>query len=118
AAAVPFAMSFWPSERAKAAGAPVDVDIGKLELGQKINVEWRGKVVWVIHRTKEMLATLPKLDDKVADPSPTSTTSLLMRRTRRARSSPRSSLPSVFAPTSAVLRHFGRKSRRGISVPT
>ena len=68
AAAVPFAMSFWPSERAKAAGAPVDVDIGKLELGQKINVEWRGKVVWVIHRTKEMLATLPKLDDKVADP--------------------------------------------------
>lgn len=68
AAAVPFAMSFWPSERAKAAGAPVDVDIGKLELGQKINVEWRGKVVWVIHRTPEMLATLPKLDDKVADP--------------------------------------------------
>jgi ubiquinol-cytochrome c reductase iron-sulfur subunit len=68
AAAVPFAMSFWPSERAKAAGAPVDVDIGKLELGQKINVEWRGKVVWVIHRTKEMLASLPKLDDTVADP--------------------------------------------------
>ena len=68
AAAVPFAMSFWPSERAKAAGAPVDVDIGKLELGQKINVEWRGKVVWVIHRTPDMLATLPKLDDKVADP--------------------------------------------------
>ena len=68
AAAVPFAMSFWPSERAKAAGAPVDVDIGKLELGQKINVEWRGKVVWVIHRTKEMLASLPKLDEKVADP--------------------------------------------------
>jgi len=68
ATAVPFAMSFWPSERAKAAGAPVDVDIGKLELGQKINVEWRGKVVWVIHRTKEMLASLPKLDEKVADP--------------------------------------------------
>ena len=68
AAAVPFAMSFWPSERAKAAGAPVDVDIGKLELGQKINVEWRGKVVWVIHRTKEMLASLPKLDERVADP--------------------------------------------------
>jgi ubiquinol-cytochrome c reductase iron-sulfur subunit len=68
AAAVPFAMSFWPSERAKAAGAPVDVDIGKLEAGQKINVEWRGKVVWVINRTKDMLATLPKLDDKLADP--------------------------------------------------
>jgi len=69
ATAVPFAMSFWPSERAKAAGAPVEVDIAKLEPGQKINVEWRGKVVWVINRTKDMLATLPKLDDKVADPS-------------------------------------------------
>src|SRR5437667_12812812 len=68
ASAVPFAMSFWPSERAKAAGVPVDVDISKLELGQKINVEWRGKVVWVIHRTKEMLAGLPKLDSKLADP--------------------------------------------------
>ncbi len=68
ATAVPFAMSFWPSERAKAAGAPVEVDIAKLEPGQKINVEWRGKVVWVINRTKDMLATLPKLDDKVADP--------------------------------------------------
>ncbi len=68
AAAVPFAVSLWPSERAKAAGAPVDVDIGKLEPGQKINVEWRGKVVWVIHRTQEMLATLPKLDDTVSDP--------------------------------------------------
>src|SRR2546425_12071125 len=68
AAAVPFAMSFWPSERAKAAGAPVEVDIAKLEPGQKINVEWRGKVVWVISRTKDMLASLPRLDNQVADP--------------------------------------------------
>jgi ubiquinol-cytochrome c reductase iron-sulfur subunit len=68
AAAVPFAMSLWPSERAKAAGVPVEVDISKLEPGQKINVEWRGKVVWVIHRTPEMLAALPKLDGRVADP--------------------------------------------------
>jgi ubiquinol-cytochrome c reductase iron-sulfur subunit len=68
AAAAPFAMSFWPSERAKAAGAPVEVDISKLELGQKVNVEWRGKVVWVINRTREMLASLPKLDSTVADP--------------------------------------------------
>jgi ubiquinol-cytochrome c reductase iron-sulfur subunit len=66
--AVPFAASFWPSERAKAAGAPVEVDISKLEPGQKINAEWRGKVVWVINRTPEMLATLPKLDNRVADP--------------------------------------------------
>src|SRR5947207_15524769 len=68
AAAVPFAMSMWPSERAKAAGAPVEADISKLEPGQKINVEWRGKVVWIINRTPAMLASLPKLDNKVADP--------------------------------------------------
>ena len=68
AAAVPFAMSMWPSERAKAAGAPVEADISKLEPGQKINVEWRGKVCWLVNRTPEMVATLPKLDDRVADP--------------------------------------------------
>jgi len=69
AAAVPLGMSFWPSERAKAAGAPVEVDITKLEPGQKINVEWRGKVVWVINRTPTMLKDLPKLDPQLADPN-------------------------------------------------
>ena len=69
AAATPFVMSFFPSERAKAAGAPVEVDIGKLEPGQKIDVEWRGKVVWIINRTPPMLASLPKLDPKLADPN-------------------------------------------------
>jgi ubiquinol-cytochrome c reductase iron-sulfur subunit len=69
AASVPFVMSMWPSERAKAAGAPVEVDISKLEAGQKIDIEWRGKVVWLIRRTPEMLATLPKLDPRLADPS-------------------------------------------------
>ena len=67
--ATPFVMTFWPSERAKAAGAPVEVDIAKLEPGQKIDVEWRGKVVWVINRTKPMLESLPKLDPKLADPN-------------------------------------------------
>ena len=69
AAAVPFVMSFWPSERAKAAGAPVEVDVSKIEAGQKIDVEWRGKVVWLINRTQPMLESLPKLDAKVADPN-------------------------------------------------
>jgi len=69
AAATPFVMSFFPSERAKAAGAPVEVDIGKLEPGQKIDVEWRGKVVWLVNRTKPMLESLPKLDPKLADPN-------------------------------------------------
>ena len=68
AAATPFVMSLFPSERAKAAGAPVEIDISKVEPGQKINVEWRGKVCWIVNRTSEMLATLPKLDDRVADP--------------------------------------------------
>ncbi len=68
AAATPFVMSFWPSERAKAAGAPIDVDISKIEAGQKIDVEWRGKVVWLINRTQAMLDTLPKMDSRLADP--------------------------------------------------
>ena len=66
--ATPFLISFFPSERAKAAGAPVEVDISKLEPGQKINVEWRGKPVWIVNRTKEQLSNLVKLDDKLADP--------------------------------------------------
>ena len=69
AAAVPFVMSFFPSERAKAAGAPVEIDIGKLEPGQKIDVEWRGKVCWIVQRTPDMLASLPKLTERLADPA-------------------------------------------------
>jgi ubiquinol-cytochrome c reductase iron-sulfur subunit len=68
-AAVPFVMSFWPSARAKAAGAPIEVDISKIEPGQKIDVEWRGKVCWLINRTKPMLDSLPKLDATLADPN-------------------------------------------------
>lgn len=66
--ATPFVLTFLPSERAKAAGAPVEVDISKLEAGQKINVEWRGKPVWIVNRTKEQLTNLAKLDDKLLDP--------------------------------------------------
>lgn len=66
---VPFVASFLPSERAKAAGAPVEVDISKLSPGDMITVEWRGKPVWVINRSKEMLASLKKTDDQVSDPN-------------------------------------------------
>jgi ubiquinol-cytochrome c reductase iron-sulfur subunit len=69
AAVLPLGWSMAPSERAKAAGAPVEVDISKLEPGQKINIEWRGKVVWVINRTPVMLKDLPKLDSQLADPN-------------------------------------------------
>ena len=68
-AAVPFVMSFFPSARAKAAGAPIEVDISKIEPGQKIDVEWRGKVCWLVNRTKPMLDSLPRLDAMLADPN-------------------------------------------------
>ncbi|MEO8992812.1 MAG: ubiquinol-cytochrome c reductase iron-sulfur subunit [Nitrosospira sp.] len=68
AVATPFMLSMMPSERAKAAGAPVEVDISKVEPGMLMMVEWRGKVVWVLNRTPEMLANLKKLDGQVSDP--------------------------------------------------
>jgi ubiquinol-cytochrome c reductase iron-sulfur subunit len=68
AAVVPFVASMLPSERAKSAGAPVEADISKLAPGEMMTVEWRGKPVWIIHRTKEMLDGLAKLDDKLVDP--------------------------------------------------
>jgi ubiquinol-cytochrome c reductase iron-sulfur subunit len=67
--AVPFVSSFQPSERAKAAGAPVEVDISALLPGQKMTVEWRGKPVWILRRTPEMIASLKKTDSEVADPN-------------------------------------------------
>ncbi|WP_417546217.1 ubiquinol-cytochrome c reductase iron-sulfur subunit [Marinobacter sp.] len=67
-AAVPFVASWNPSAKAEAAGAPVTVNISKIEPGQQITVEWRGKPVWVIRRTQEMLDNIVKLDDKVRDP--------------------------------------------------
>lgn len=67
--AVPFVSSFQPSERARAAGAPVEVDISGLKPGEKMTVEWRGKPVWIVRRTQEQLAALPKLDPQLADPA-------------------------------------------------
>lgn len=67
-AAVPFVASLTPSERALAAGAPVEVDIDKLAPGEMMVVEWRGKPVWILHRTPEMLAALAKAEPGLADP--------------------------------------------------
>jgi ubiquinol-cytochrome c reductase iron-sulfur subunit len=66
--AVPFVSSFAPSERAKAAGAPVEVDISALNPGEKMTVEWRGKPVWIVRRTPDEVAALPKHDGELADP--------------------------------------------------
>src|SRR5512137_1788228 len=69
AVAVPFVSTFAPSERAKAAGAPVQVDISAIKPGEKLTVEWRGKPVWIVRRTPEQLASLKKLDSQLADPN-------------------------------------------------
>ncbi|PLX71084.1 MAG: ubiquinol-cytochrome c reductase iron-sulfur subunit [Azoarcus sp.] len=68
ATAVPFVASLTPSERAKAAGAPVEVDVGKLAPGEMMTVEWRGKPVWVLRRTPEMLEALAKAEPNLSDP--------------------------------------------------
>lgn len=69
ATAVPFVSSFTPSERAKAAGAPVEVDISGIKPGEKLTVEWRGKPVWIVRRTPEQIANLKKTDPLVTDPN-------------------------------------------------
>lgn len=68
ATAVPFVSTFQPSEKARAAGAPVEVDISGLKPGEMMTVEWRGKPVWIVRRTPEQLASLEKTESQVADP--------------------------------------------------
>jgi ubiquinol-cytochrome c reductase iron-sulfur subunit len=68
-AAIPFILSLFPSARAKAAGAPVEADLSKVEPGMMIRVEWRSMPVWVLHRTPEMLERLKSVDALVADPN-------------------------------------------------
>lgn len=67
-AAVPFIKSWQPSARAQVAGAPVEVDISKIEVGQRLTVQWRGQPVWLVRRTPEQLAALPAQDSRLRDP--------------------------------------------------
>lgn len=67
--ATPFVLSMTPSERAKAAGAPVEIDISKLKPGQMVKEIWRGKPVWVVNRTPEMIESLTTIDDELQDPN-------------------------------------------------
>ncbi len=103
-AAVPFVSSFSPSERAKAAGAAVEVDISDLKPGEKRTVEWRGKPVWIVKRTPEQLATLAKLDNQLADPKslrkPEETTPVY------ARNEVRSIKPEIFVAV-GICSHLG-----------
>jgi ubiquinol-cytochrome c reductase iron-sulfur subunit len=66
--AVPFLSTLSPSEKAKAAGAPIEVDISDLKAGEMKTVEWRGKPVWILKRTPDMLASLKKTEGDLADP--------------------------------------------------
>jgi ubiquinol-cytochrome c reductase iron-sulfur subunit len=69
--AVPFISQMQPSVKAKATGAPVQVNLSKLETGQLIRVEWRGKPVWILNRTKAILSTLAPLESELSDPNST-----------------------------------------------
>ncbi|NMG67451.1 ubiquinol-cytochrome c reductase iron-sulfur subunit [Azoarcus indigens] len=69
ATAVPFVASLTPSERARAAGAPVEVNVGRLAEGEMMTVEWRGKPVWILRRSAQMLAALEGHDERLADPA-------------------------------------------------
>ena len=68
-AVVPFVLSMNPSERAKAAGAPVEADVSKLEAGQMMTIEWRGKPVWIVRRSEQNLSDLSSLNDQLLDPA-------------------------------------------------
>lgn len=68
-AAIPFIKSWQPSAQAKTAGAPVEADISKLELGQMVMFEWRGQPIWIIRRTQAQLDALPSQDPRLKDPN-------------------------------------------------
>jgi ubiquinol-cytochrome c reductase iron-sulfur subunit len=104
AVAVPFVSSFAPSERAKAAGAPVQADISGLRPGEKMTVEWRGKPVWIVRRTEEQLAALPALDGQLADPFSKRNPSELTP--EYARNIPRSIKPEVLVCV-GICSHLG-----------
>lgn len=69
ATSIPFIESMTPSEAAKAAGAPVEVDISSISPGSLLTTAWRGKPVWILHRTDAMLSSLGKHDQMLADPN-------------------------------------------------
>jgi ubiquinol-cytochrome c reductase iron-sulfur subunit len=103
-AAVPFVSSFQPSERAKAAGAAVEVDISALKEGEKLTVEWRGKPVWILRRTPEQVAALPKNDAELADPNSQRKPGELTP--EYARNEARSIKPEVFVAV-GICSHLG-----------
>ncbi|MBU1689764.1 MAG: ubiquinol-cytochrome c reductase iron-sulfur subunit [Gammaproteobacteria bacterium] len=101
ATVIPFVASMLPSQRAKAGGAPLEVDISKIEPGMILNVEWRGKPVWIVNRTKDMLDLMAKHDDKLVDPK-----SEMMQQPEYAKNATRSIKPE-FLVAVGVCTHLG-----------
>ena len=99
--AVPFLSQMQPSAKAMAAGAPVEVDLSKMETGQLIRIAWRGKPVWVLNRTPEVLATLVTLDSKLADPQ-----SVESSQPESSKNSMRSIKPEIFVAV-GLCTHLG-----------
>jgi ubiquinol-cytochrome c reductase iron-sulfur subunit len=104
ATAIPFVSTFQPSERAKAAGAAVEVDIADLKPGEKVTVEWRGKPVWVVRRTPEQVAALAGTDASLADPKSERNPSELTP--EYARNEARSIKPEFFVAV-GICSHLG-----------
>jgi ubiquinol-cytochrome c reductase iron-sulfur subunit len=104
ATAVPFASSIEPSERAKAAGASVEVDISAVKPGEKITIEWRGKPVWIIRRTPEQIAALSSVEGELADPKSERKPSELTP--EYARNQGRSIKPDLFVAV-GICTHLG-----------
>lgn len=100
-AAVPFIASWNPSERAKQAGAAVSADISKLEAGQLIRVEWRGRPVWIVKRTEQMLAQLADTEDRLRDPE-----SAVEQQPAYAQNRHRSIKPEIFVAI-GICTHLG-----------
>ncbi|MDP3007798.1 MAG: ubiquinol-cytochrome c reductase iron-sulfur subunit [Methylococcales bacterium] len=99
--AVPFLSQMQPSVKTMAAGAPVDVDLSKMETGQLIRVAWRGKPVWVLNRTPEVLATLKTLDSELRDPQ-----SLESLQPASSKNAVRSVKPEIFVAV-GLCTHLG-----------
>ena len=99
--AVPFLASFSPSEKAKAAGAPVELDISKVEAGQMMTAEWQGKPIWVLNRTEAQQKEVPALNGEMADP-----TSEVEHQPEYCKNELRSIKPNIFVAI-GICTHLG-----------
>ena len=99
--ATPFVASFFPSEKAKAAGAAVEIDVSKIESGQMMTAEWQGKLIWVVNRTAQQLKDLKALDGAVSDPK-----SEVEQQPENCKNETRSIKPNIFVAI-GICTHLG-----------